>query len=78
MNAASNSEWLQLVIELAASADLPAQLEQWESALEDVGALSLTYHDAEDNPVFEPKPGEIALWDSLKLTALLPRAARAH
>ena len=65
-----HDEWLQLTVDVA-----PAQLERWETALETIGALSITYRDAEDNPVFEPGPGEIALWDSLKLTALFDKGS---
>lgn len=60
-----HNEWLQLTVDIA-----PTQLPRWELALQTIGALSITYRDAEDNPVFEPEPGEITLWDSLKLTAL--------
>ena len=66
----NHNEWLQLTINVA-----PDQLEHWESVLESIGALSITYRDAEDNPVFEPGPGEIALWDSLKLTALFDKGS---
>ncbi|MFI3256021.1 MAG: 50S ribosomal protein L11 methyltransferase [Psittacicella sp.] len=33
-------------------------------------ALSVTYQDAYDIPIFEPLPGEVRLWDDLVLTAL--------
>ncbi len=38
--------------------------------LEDNGAVSITFQDAEDNPVLEPKPGETPLWDHLIITGL--------
>lgn len=38
--------------------------------LETFGALSVTYQDAEDVPILEPKPGETPLWDSISITAL--------
>ncbi len=41
-----------------------------EQALLDAGALSVTFRDAEDNPVLEPLPGETPLWDSIILTGL--------
>ncbi|MEM7206574.1 MAG: 50S ribosomal protein L11 methyltransferase [Pseudomonadota bacterium] len=75
MSDTSSDEWLQLTIELAPTSNASVQLDQWEDALEDIGALSITYRDAEDNPVFEPGPGEIALWDSLKLTALFAQGS---
>lgn len=38
--------------------------------MESAGALSITWQDAEDNPVLEPLPGETPLWDDLVITAL--------
>lgn len=38
--------------------------------LEDNGAVSVTFQDAKDNPVLEPKPGETPLWDHLIITGL--------
>ena len=38
--------------------------------LEDNGAISVTFQDAKDNPVLEPKPGETPLWDHLIITGL--------
>lgn len=38
--------------------------------LETFGALSVTYQDAEDNPIFEPQPNETPLWNAISLTAL--------
>ncbi len=43
-----------------------------EQALFDAGALSLTLRDQFDEPVLEPAPGEIRLWNSLIVTALFP------
>lgn len=39
-------------------------------ALENAGAMSLTYQDAGDQPVLEPLPGEAPLWDDIIITAL--------
>lgn len=64
------TDWLQLRIDLA-----PDQLPCWESALQAVGALSITYRDGEDNPVLEPGPGEIILWETLNLTALFAQGS---
>jgi ribosomal protein L11 methyltransferase len=38
--------------------------------LSDLGALSVTMQDAEDQPILEPAPGETPLWQAIKLTAL--------
>lgn len=37
-----------------------------------LGALSLTYEDAADEAIFEPKPGETPLWHQAKVIALFP------
>lgn len=47
-----------------------SRIEASEQALLDAGALSVTFKDAEDNPVLEPLPGETPLWDSIILTGL--------
>lgn len=44
--------------------------EQAEQALLELGALSVTLKDAEDQPVLEPLPGETPLWDRIILTGL--------
>jgi ribosomal protein L11 methyltransferase len=36
----------------------------------DLGAVSVTYMDAEDQPVYEPPPGETKIWRSTKVIAL--------
>jgi len=41
-----------------------------ESILEEAGALSVTYADAGDQPLFEPPPGETPLWQDIRLVAL--------
>jgi ribosomal protein L11 methyltransferase len=57
--------WIQLTLNLPRTqADFAEQL------LLDAGALSVTYKDAEDNPVLEPAPGETPLWDNIILTGL--------
>lgn len=38
--------------------------------MEAAGAVSITWQDAEDDPILEPKPGEMRLWDNLVVTAL--------
>lgn len=47
-----------------------ANNERAEQALLDAGALSVTFKDAEDNPVLEPLPGQTPLWESIILTGL--------
>ncbi|HQQ62948.1 MAG TPA: 50S ribosomal protein L11 methyltransferase [Pseudomonadales bacterium] len=57
--------WLQVFI------DIPrAQSEAFEDALLALGASSVTYRDAADQPLFEPGPGEMALWDNVQLVGL--------
>jgi ribosomal protein L11 methyltransferase len=43
---------------------------QVEAALLEVGASSITFLDGGDEPVLEPKPGEIRLWSSTLVRAL--------
>ncbi|RSD30976.1 50S ribosomal protein L11 methyltransferase [Vibrio pectenicida] len=38
--------------------------------MEDTGALSVTFLDAQDTPVFEPLPGETRLWGDTDILAL--------
>jgi len=44
--------------------------EKAEQALLDAGTLSVTFRDAEDNPILEPGPGETPLWEDIFLTGL--------
>src|SRR5690606_33843999 len=62
--------WLELTLILTAE-----HRETAETALEELGALSITLHDADaDTPdeqaIFEPGVGETPLWQSLVLKAL--------
>ncbi len=45
-------------------------LDDIETLLLDQGALSVTYRDAQDDPVLEPAPGETPLWDEVLITGL--------
>lgn len=36
----------------------------------EIGAVSVTYMDAEDQPVYEPAPGETKIWNQTKVIAL--------
>lgn len=57
--------WLELVVEIEA-----AECEQAEAVLLENGAQALTLHDAGDEPVLEPLPGETPVWPHLRVTAL--------
>ncbi|MGH8173807.1 MAG: 50S ribosomal protein L11 methyltransferase [Rhodanobacteraceae bacterium] len=57
--------WLELSLIVSS-----AQQSAIETALEDVGALSVTLLDAEDHPIFEPGPGETPLWPQIAMSAL--------
>ncbi len=46
------------------------QAQKVERALLKLGALSITYLDKGDRPVLEPAPGEVRLWDKMRLLAL--------
>jgi len=57
--------WLQLSLE---SGDL--EPETLSVFFEDLGALSVTFVDAADQPLFEPAPGTTPLWSATRVTAL--------
>jgi ribosomal protein L11 methyltransferase len=57
--------WLELSLIITAG-----QQAEVEAALEDLGALAVTLLDAEDDPIFEPPPGETPLWPHIALSAL--------
>ncbi|MDX1482648.1 MAG: 50S ribosomal protein L11 methyltransferase [Woeseiaceae bacterium] len=61
--------WRQFVLRLG---DLNA--EDVENIMLRHGALAVTFTDAADDPVLEPKPGETPLWNETRLTALFPDA----
>ncbi len=44
--------------------------EKVSDALEQLGAQAITLIDAEDQPLFEPLPGETPLWANLEITGL--------
>lgn len=54
-------------ITLCTTAD---RLEALETILWDLGALSVTVTDSEDNPIFEPGPGETPLWMNMDVCGL--------
>ncbi len=49
--------WIQMKINTTG-----AQAEELGDALIENGAVSVTFQDTHDNPVFEPLPGETLLW----------------
>lgn len=57
--------WLQ--VRLAIS---PEQAETYEDALLEVGAVSVTFMDAKDQPIFEPELNTTPLWSHTHLLAL--------
>lgn len=57
--------WIQLTLNVSRD-----QAEKAEQSLLQTGALSVTFKDAEDNPVLEPAPGETPLWNELIVTGL--------
>lgn len=57
--------WKEITLTL-----LRDQVEQFEDALLNLGACSITLKDAEDHPIFEPGLDETPLWDCVNLTAL--------
>ena len=62
--------WIQIILETSRE-----QCESLEDALLEQGALSVTYVDAGDQPLFEPDPGETPLWDAVRLVGLFPADA---
>lgn len=61
------SNWLQIDLALA-----DFDTEQIEDALLAAGAVAVTYKDAADDPVFEPWPGEMPLWQQTRVTGMFP------
>ncbi len=56
----------------------PATAEQMEAWLFAAGALSVTYLDESGEPILEPAPGEIRLWDQITLTGLFMQGRSAE
>ena len=48
------------------------QPEQFQAALEELGAVAVWFRDAGDEPLLEPAPGETPLWSNTIVTALFP------
>lgn len=46
------------------------QAESLSDALEELGAVSVTFVDSQDTPIFEPLPGETRLWGNTDVIGL--------
>jgi len=57
--------WLQLRLQTTKQ-----YAEETSDVLMDIGALSVTFMDAEDQPILEPAPGETPLWENVVIQAL--------
>lgn len=57
--------WLQLRLAIT-----PEQAPRYENALLQTGAISVTFMDGEDQPIFEPDLGTTPLWTHTQLLAL--------
>ncbi len=66
----SGDEWPQLLFEAT-----PGMVPMLEDMLFAAGALSVMLTDTQDQPVLEPEPGEIRLWQSLRVTGLFAQGA---
>lgn len=53
-----------------------AEAEQIDEQLQATGAVGVTYVDAKDHPIYEPKPGEMPLWNQIKLIGLFDTKKR--
>ena len=53
-------------------------VESVETALEELGASSITFVDRGDEPVLEPKPGEFRLWSDTLVRALFQAPASSE
>lgn len=65
--------WIQVAV---AATDNNYQLV--EDALLSLGAQSVTFKDAADNPILEPEPGETPLWKSAIVTGLFDDRHKAE
>lgn len=62
--------WQQLKVQVRSD-----QIEPLEQLLLDYGGLSISYLDAEDQPVFQKVPGSTPLWDRVDLVCLFEKEA---
>lgn len=61
--------WLQLSVNTT-----PDTAPVLSNFFSDLGALSVTYMDANNQPVYEPQPGETRIWDKTRVIALFDDA----
>jgi len=64
--------FLQLTLDIASLDPAP-----FEDALFAAGASAVSLADAADNPILEPKPGELPMWPTVTVTALFQGDANA-
>ncbi len=57
--------WIQIRIN-----STNTQAEQMSDYLAEIGAVSVTFMDSQDTPIFEPLPGETRLWGNTDVVAL--------
>lgn len=57
--------WLQIKFDTH-----PDFADAFSDALMDVGALSVSFEDSADQPIFEPPPGEMRLWQHTRVVGL--------
>lgn len=62
--------WQQLKIQLRSE-----NAAAFEQSLFDLGAISISYLDAEDQPVFQKEPGSTPMWDNTFLVCLFDEKA---
>jgi len=65
--------FLQLTLNLGSIDPAP-----YEEALFAIGASAVSLADAADDPILEPKPGELPLWPTVTVTALFPGGTDEH
>ncbi len=65
----SGGDWPEVAV--TATPVTVEQLEQW---LFTAGAVSVTFQDKNDQPILEPAPGEMRLWDDIVLVGLFAQA----
>lgn len=62
--------WWQITVQCTAH-----ELEDTEEALLKAGALSITIGDAQDEPIYEPLPGDTPLWSHSTVTGLFDQSS---
>jgi len=65
MSVEASSSWPQIIFPTT-----PASAETIEEALFASGAVSVIYQDEQDQPILEPGPGEVVLWNEIRLVGL--------